>query len=265
MRRATIGTVEIFALVDNVQAYPANAVYPTAGAALQTYRHYLDAESRVVLNFASFLVRDGSDVILVDTGWGPEHQGELMNELLEAGVASTDISTVIFTHLHGDHTGWNIDRSSGAPVFPNARYLVPQADWDYYSAITPPPDSFTRDVAPLERTGCIEFIGDGRRLSPACVTVATPGHTPGHTSIAITAGSERGFILGDVCISPIDVEEPEWQSSFDWDHPTAAATRRKTLERLVADGALVGASHLPVPGLGHVVERGSRRAWQALE
>src|SRR3970282_2498248 len=133
MRRATVGTVEIFALVDNIQAYPANAVYPTAGAALQTYRHYLDAESRVVLNFASFLVRDGSDVILVDTGWGPEHQGELMNELLEGGVASTEINTVIFTHLHGDHTGWNIDRSSGAPVFPNARYLVPQADWDYYS------------------------------------------------------------------------------------------------------------------------------------
>lgn len=265
MRLVTVGSVEVYALVDNVQAYPAGAVYPQAGDALVRYKHYLDPEGRVVLNFASFLLRDGNDVILVDTGWGPEYQGELMSELLEAGVASTDVTAVVFTHLHGDHTGWNIDRTSGAPVFANARYLVPRGDWEYYSAMTPPPDSFTRDVVPLKAQGCLDLSDGGRKLGGACVTVATPGHTPGHTSVAITVGDESAFILGDVCISPIDVEEPDWQTSFDWDHGVAAKTRRSTLERLVAGGSLVGASHLPVPGLGHFQKHDARYVWRALE
>jgi len=263
VERVQVGSVTIVALVDNVQSYPATAVYPSAGDLVREFGRYLDGQGNVALNFGAFLVLDGERRILVDTGWGPEYQGKLLEELAAAGIRPDEVDTVVFTHLHGDHTGWNIDRGSGRPLFSRARYLVPKADWEHYAAQQPPPDSFVRDVQPLEGAGCLELIEGERRLTDSVTTVPTPGHTPGHTSVAIVSGGERGFILGDVVLSPIDAERPELENSFDWNHELARATRLQVMDRLEAEGALVGASHLPPPGLGRFVRVEGRRLWQA--
>lgn len=264
MKRTAVGNVEIVALVDNTAPYPAVAVYPTAGEALESYRHYLDSESRVTLNFGCFLLRDGIRTILVDAGWGPDNNGRLLAELNDAGVATDAIDAVLFTHLHGDHTGWNIDRASGQPAFSRARYLVPRGDWDHYSAQEPPPASFTRDVRPLEGLGCLDLIDGMHTLSPSLTAVPTPGHTPGHTSVAISSNGEYGFVLGDLVLSPVDTEEPGFQNGFDWHHGVARTTRLAVLDRLIEQGATVGASHLPAPGLGHFVRTAGGRRWQPL-
>ncbi|GMV85499.1 MAG: MBL fold metallo-hydrolase [Dehalococcoidia bacterium] len=260
MKRTTVGNVEITALVDTIEAYPASTVYPNAD--LSRYTRHLDAEGRVPLNFGSFLVRDGALLLLVDTGWGPEHNGRLLAELAEAGVKPSQVTHILFTHLHGDHTGWNLDRATGKVRFPGARFLVPKLDWDHYLAS--PNASFERDVRPLEALGVMELVEGERALSAALTAIPTPGHTPGHTSLVITSGQERGFILGDVVISAVDAEDPEMDSVFDWDSGVARETRRKTVERLIADGSIVGASHLPTPGLGRFVREARRQWWQAL-
>ncbi len=92
----------------------------------------------------------------------------------------------------------------------------------------------------------------------------TPGHTVGHTSFAIASGGEYGFILGDVVISEVDAQRPEFANSFDWDNGVARTTRLRTLEHLIERSALVGASHLPAPGLGHFVRDGDGSRWEAL-
>ncbi len=264
MDRTRVGSVEVITLVDNVQAYPGPAVYPGADEALSEFAKYLDANGNVVLNFACFLLIDGDRRILVDTGWGPEQGGKLPDELRAAGIGPETIDTVVFTHLHGDHTGWNFDRATGKPLFANARYLVPRGDWEHYASASPVPESFERDVRPLERAGVLELIEGERALTSSISTVPTPGHTPGHTSLAIVSGGEHGFILGDVVLSPIDTERPELKNGFDWNHDMARETRLRTLERLERENALVGASHLPPPGLGRFVRAEGRRVWVAL-
>lgn len=261
MQKTSIGSIEMVALVDTIQAYGASGVYPSAGD-LSRFAQHLDAEGRVPLNFASFLLRDGETLLLVDTGWGPEHGGRLLAELAEAGVKPAEVTHVLFTHLHGDHTGWNIDRQSGRPVFSGAKYLVPRKDWDHYSAAGN--DSFERDVRPLEALGCLDLVDGERTLSPGMTAVPTPGHTPGHTSVAVTSGSERGFILGDVVISALDAAEPDLDSVFDWDNGIARETRKRVIDRLVEERALVGASHLPAPGLGRFVRGEGRQWWQGV-
>lgn len=262
MERRTVGSVEIIALVDSVKAFPANVVYPGAGDLAQ-FAAYMDADGAVALNFAAFVVRDGDTTVLVDTGWGPEMEGQLLAEMSAAGVAPDAIDIVTFTHLHGDHTGWNFDRASSKPLFPRARYLVPKGDWDHYGAQTPPPDSFTRDIAPLEATGQLELIEGEHRLSPSLVTLPTPGHTPGHTSVMIAAGGAQGCILGDVVITMIDAEMPSLTTVFDSDQALGVATRTATIARLAAADALVGASHLPAPGFGRFVVEDGESRWVA--
>ncbi len=261
MERRRVGDVEIIALIDTIQTYPATAVYPDAGAALDRFGGYLDANGGIALNFASFLLLDGDRLVLVDTGWGPEYQGRLPEELRESGIDPASIDTVTYTHLHGDHTGWNFDRATGAPYFPNARYLVPRLDWEHYTTTEPPPSSFTRDVVPLEALGRMDLIAGETILGPAITALPTPGHTPGHTSVIIRSGGELGCILGDVVLTPIDAELPSLDTAFDTDHAVARATREAMIARLAGDGSLVGASHLPVPGFGRFVVEGGRSRW----
>ena len=272
MQKTNVGNVRLVALVDNIQAYPLSAVYPGLSDAAP-YREHLDDQDRVPLNFGCYLAVDGDTMLLVDTGWGPEYNGRLLDELREAGVEPAAITHVLFTHLHGDHTGWNIDRKSGHPIFSHARHLVPKADWDHYSAQAaeakkaggnPRLGSFERDVAPLEPLGLVDLIEGETTISAGLTAIPTPGHTPGHTSVVITSGNERGIVLGDVVITPVDAENPELVNSFDWDNGIALATRKALVERLIADGSLVGASHLPAPGLGRFVRVDGKQRWQGV-
>ena len=65
MQKTTVGSIEITALVDLVQAYPAATVYPELGDGAR-FSGYLDAEGKVALGFASYLVRDGETVVVKD-------------------------------------------------------------------------------------------------------------------------------------------------------------------------------------------------------
>lgn len=262
MQRVMVGNVEVVALVDMEDAYPADSVYADAGGALDGYRDLLDAAGNVVLSFSSFVLRADGRTVLVDTGNGPEAEGKLMEELRQAGIAPGDIDTVVFTHLHGDHTGWNLLRETGGPRFPSARYLVPRGDWEHYGAQTPPPDSFTRDVAPIEGLGALQLIEGEHTISPSLVTLHTPGHTPGHMTVVVSSEGQEAYVLGDAFLSPVDVAEPDWVTSWDWAAEPVRSTRRMLIERIGAKDSLVAGSHLTPPGLGRFVMTERRRTFE---
>ncbi len=202
--------------------------------------------------------------MLVDTGNGPQAQGTLLAELQAAGVPLGDIDIVLFTHLHGDHTGWNIDPATGLRRFPRARYLVPRGDWDDYRARETPPRSFERDITPLELLGVIELIEGERTLTPSLVTLPTPGHTKGHTTVVVTSQGEQAYVCGDAFLTVLDVAEPDWVSRWDGDATDVRATRRLLGARIERTQALVAASHLPLPGLGRFVIVDGKRHWRGV-
>lgn len=263
MQRTRVGNVEVVSLLDFTYTFKPEGVYPGAADQVAAYPHYLDTDGQVLMPCNSFLLRADGRTVLVDTGMGPESDGQLMTELSEAGVRPDEVDQVIFTHLHGDHTGWNLDRASGQPLFPRARYLVPRGDWDHYRGREPAGRSFVRDVAPLETLGCMDLVEGDHTLTPSLVTLHTPGHTPGHLSVLVESAGERACILGDVMLTPIDIEHPEWTSPFDGDHAVAEATRRAMLDRLATERSLVGAAHLPAPGFGRIVRVEARHSWRA--
>ena len=85
--------------------------------------------------------------VLVDTGVGNDRDRpamppldhlntDFLDSLQRAGVAPESVDVVVNTHVHSDHVGWNTKREgdSWVPTFPNARYLIPEAD---YSVLPP--------------------------------------------------------------------------------------------------------------------------------
>lgn len=216
------------------------------------------------------LLRDGTNTVLFDVGAGPDFQpsaGKLMEALEALGLTVEDITHVLFTHGHPDHL-WGLLDEFDEPVFPNAEYMIGQAEFDYWTN----PDTVasigeartTFAVGAARRLGVIaetvRLLADGEEPLPGVTARLTPGHTLGHLAYEL-AGPTPAMVLGD-CIGNHHVafERPEWASGSDQDGPMAAATRVALLDRLASEGHAIIGYHLPEGGIGRVerAERGYR-------
>ena len=111
-----------------------------------------------------------------------------------------DIDTVVFTHLHFDHVGWNLTEEDGAyrPTFPKARHVIHRKDWDVFEAGADPFSTamFQQRVKPLEAEGLVELIDGRLDLGGGLVVEPAPGHTLGHVVLTVSAGDDRVVLAG---------------------------------------------------------------------
>ena len=276
-----VGGVEIVALSDMNLPFPMplTQLFPTTSDEVWTpYKElYPDAfeQDHMLIEIGCYLVRTEERTILIDTGYGEGpieaiggRRGELMEDLGFRGINPEDIDTVFLSHLHSDHVGWNVVEQNGKleAAFPNARYVVHQADLDHFrrpevqAASTFP--FMDRCVESIVSMGLLDTLTGDTDLTGEVRALYTPGHTPGHMSILVSSQGEEALIQGDVLVHPAQVTEDDWNCHFDNDWPVSTETRRKMLEEVEAKGTQVVSCHFPKPGFGTVVRRGGRRYWQ---
>ena len=268
--KTLVGNVEVISLSDGTVELPASNVFPNVSSSEWDQHPERGASSEGVLtiNFGSFVLRSQDQIILVDTGKGPDFSGRLLQELKAKGIGQDEIDVVAFTHLHPDHIGWNITWEGDQPIrtFPKANYWVPKGDWDHY--LQPHELSraplFKTMVLPLEQLGALELVAEETSITSEVTMVPTPGHTPGHMSVSILSKGHRGFILGDVVLFPVQAQETGWETVFDYDHDQSRRTREAVLERLEIGGDLVGAGHFMPPSFGRFIRSEGRRYWEGV-
>jgi glyoxylase-like metal-dependent hydrolase (beta-lactamase superfamily II) len=239
--------------------------------------HFLTDNGRAIASIHCFVVRSQGRTIVVDTCVGNDkprevkawhlRQGRFLEDLAEAGVARERVDTVLCTHLHVDHVGWNTMLRDGkwVPTFPNARYLFARREWEHWSQEPAGPDREVRNdsVRPIIDAGRADLVAMDHRLTSEVFLEPTPGHTPGHVSVRICSQGEEAVITGDLMHHPVQCAEPAWASNFDSDPEAARGTRRAFLARYADRPVLVLGTHFATPTGGRIVRDGEAYRFEA--
>ena len=231
--------------------------------------HYANAEGRLRLNVQSWIVETPSHKIIVDTCIGnnkanrsvPVWNGlnkPFLNDLAAAGYPIDTIDTVLCTHLHVDHVGWNTTLLGGkwVPTFANARYLFGKTEYEHWAAHSPEGEHravFEDSVQPIVDAGRANLIGSDHRIGDEISLISTPGHTPGHMSILVTSDGQQALLTGDVAHHPCQMAHLDWSSTADSDPVQSIETRKMLFSRFADTPALVFGGHYDP---GHIVRDG---------
>ena len=232
--------------------------------------HFIDEVGEAKWSIHALVVEIGDRKIVVDTCVGNDKnlpvkfwnhlQTSFMEDFERAGFHREEIDTVLCTHLHVDHVGWNTMLVDGewVPTFPNARYLVAREEWDHWQSED---DDFTKavfseSVDPIERAELIDVVEQNATVCEEIRLEPTPGHTPGHVSILIESKGEKAVITGDQTHHPCQLAHPEWGSAADFDFGQGVETRRAFYARHEAARTLVIGTHFATPTAGRIERDG---------
>jgi glyoxylase-like metal-dependent hydrolase (beta-lactamase superfamily II) len=234
--------------------------------------HFLDDKCSMLLSIHSLIIKTGQHTVLVDTCVGNHKQeagfpqwnnreGRYLEDLTAAGCPPESVDYVFCTHMHVDHTGWNTRLADGrwVPTFPNAKYLFNRKEWDAWKDHDGAVEKavLSQNILPIIESGQVEWVDGQWAIDDAVSLMPTPGHTPGHCSVAIASAKKRAVITGDMMIHPVQIAMPEWQQRADNDKALAVATRTQFIEDHCDEDVLVLGTHFNTPTGLHIVSKGS--------
>ncbi len=170
-----------------------------------------DENNLVKITSRCLLVEVGERLILFDTGMGRKQNEKYYgyrylfgNENLEhafnqPGYKFTDVTDVIFTHLHDDHCGGALKYSKDGhpePVFQNAMHYCSESQWEW--AINPNKREigsfFKENFLPLFESGKLKFIREGGEFLPGINLRIFNGHTRGML-VPLISFNKRTFVF----------------------------------------------------------------------
>ena len=233
---------------------------------------FADELGRLKMSIHALVVETPNRRIIVDTCLGNDKenrriptwnnlQTSFLADLAAAGYARETIDTVICTHLHVDHVGWNtmLVDDRWVPTFPNARYLMGRVEYAHWTTRHEREDMaavLADSVAPVWDAGLVDLVETDHRICGEVALAPTAGHTPGHVSVWIASQSEEAVITGDFMHHPCQIARPEWSSTADSDPVEARLTRERMLTLFADAPILVIGTHFAGRTAGHVVRDG---------
>ena len=231
---------------------------------------FASEKGKLKMSIHALIVEAPGRRIIVDTCIGNDKQRAMkdwtnlqtnfLQDLSDEGFTPDSIDTVLCTHLHVDHVGWNTMLVDGkwVPTFPNAKYLMARKEFEHWS--TEGDDDqrqIMRDsVEPISEAGLVSLVDTNEVICNEVRLIPTHGHTPGHVSIRIESKGETAIITGDFVHHPCQFARPDWAAAIDTDPTESTATRHREFSEHAESSTLIIGTHFATPTAGYIKQDG---------
>ena len=242
-RKHKIGDIEVISLVDGIVEVPHREGF-IRNASVEQTKAALRAgglsDAHVPVPFTVMAVKIRDRLMLIDSGtggfpiYGPRC-GWLRQSMAAAGLDPKAVSTILISHLHGDHIYGLMDKDTNAQVFPDAEIIVPGAELKWWTR----PEVDAMELGPTRkglsqriRTTLatwknVRLVEGETEFLPGVRAIPAQGHSPGQIAHLLSSGDKQLLVTADVSLLPaLFVRNPDWQVALDQDPTTAVETRR---------------------------------------
>ncbi|MDQ0396247.1 MBL fold metallo-hydrolase [Labrys monachus] len=273
--RYRIGSVEVTALYDGIWRKPHDPAF-IRNASIAETKAALAAAGQVTdympIPLTVQVLDFGDHYVMIDAGSGAQWQptaGHIAQNMQAAGIDPAKIRQILISHFHPDHVFGLMDRDTNALIYPDAELVVSAAEYKWWTApervgkLPPERKALGTRIAKVFPAWKNWRLVEGEaEVAPGIRLLPTPGHTPGHSAFHLTSGTDQLMLSNDVAYVPaLLAPHPDWQGAYDQDGPAAVVTRRKLLDRVVAEAMPVAGAHFPFPGAGRFARDGSAYAF----
>lgn len=229
----------------------------------------LDARTRTIIPVQSYLVRTPRHVILIDTcigcdktnkrfpEWANRRDESWYERLTVNGLRPEEVTHVLCTHLHSDHSGWNTRLLDGrwVPTFPNARYIFAKTEVAHAEGAEA--DLYAENVLPVIAAGQADLVETDHQIEDGVWLEPTPGHTPGHVAVHLASRGAHAIMWGDLLHSPAQCVHTNWAYVRDTSPADSTASRDRVLGAAAEHKRLILSSHFPLPSVGRIRTEGA--------
>jgi glyoxylase-like metal-dependent hydrolase (beta-lactamase superfamily II) len=271
-----VGSIEVTAVYDGIWRKPHDPAF-IKGVSVEETKAAL-AKAGLTTDFMPIpltvvVLKIGDKMIMVDAGSGVgQWQANATNlpaNMKAAGIDHNDISTVLISHFHPDHVWGLMEKGTNAPTFANAELVVNSVEYKFWTEdgrVDKLPEgrkaAGRRIAENFPKWKNWKLVESGAEVAPGVRILDAYGHTPGHSVFLVTSGKDQLMISNDTMYVPgILAPHPEWQGAYDQDGPLAVETRRRIIDRVMADRMQICGAHFPFPGAGTFVKDGAAYAF----
>lgn len=227
--------MQVFTLYEGSYSVDASKKFVPFNAATDNPK---DRPASLFIHVQPFLALLGNELVLMDTGLGYSNaQGQLIlhENIKKAGFNPEDVTMVLMSHLHFDHSGGMIHQvdSQVELSFPNATYVIQRGEWE--SAFTNTSSSYKTEIFEfLQRNAQLELIEGSGQLTSEISYELTGAHTPFHQTFLLDDGMDKVFFGGDVLPEPEELLR-KFVAKYDYDGRKAMELREEFGQKAAAE------------------------------
>lgn len=267
-----LGSFTIALVSEGEWRFPVEVVY--AGGTREEWERELGATEAGSMHGMNVFVLAGEGIrLLVDAGVGdqdpcmPPPASEVRRRLYlgdglaALGLQPEQITHVVLSHWHGDHTIGAVVRANGEERlrFPRARHLISRLDFE--DALRSQHAESVGALLALQRLGALDLIDLPCDLAPGISLLWTPGHSAGHLTLRAESQGEVVYYLGDLLHHPAELRHLEWGGQDETTRRQLVASRTTIAEAALRERALVAISHTMAPRFARIERAGGELRW----
>jgi glyoxylase-like metal-dependent hydrolase (beta-lactamase superfamily II) len=254
-----IGKYDLFTIQSGFIGLDGGAMFGIIPKPLWEKTNPADQVNRVTLATRNLLLVSDSKKILIDTGMGDKWDEKSRNifridenlslekALLQKGFSFEEITDVILTHLHFDHTGGStkFQNEKLVPAFPNATYHVQKQNFNY--ALNPTDrdrGSYLKEnFEPLAKEGVLNLLTENYFDENISLEIIN-GHTFGQQMIKISDGSKTVLYCADLLPFVSHIRLP-YIMAYDLQPLVTLAEKKKYLKQALDENWILYFGHDP--------------------